>query len=74
MRVLIQAATILAIFFGEAIVFLMLYIWFKYIRGDTSTDTYISPLISLLISLINTLLYQLLSHLTLYEYRPTTLE
>lgn len=74
-RVFVKVACLLIIAAAEGIIFGLLYLTFKKSQtGIKQLDEYISPVLSLAIGVINLALYRLLTLVSRYEYRATTLE
>lgn len=66
---------VLLIAAAEGAIFGLLYLTFKRFKtGVAQIDEYISPVLSIAIGLINTILYRVLTAVSRFEFRATTLE
>ena len=74
-RILIGLACMILIIAGQGGVFWLLYYWFTYrTRIDSQSQEYVSFLVSGMVVVVNLILQKVLSVLSKYEFRPTTLE
>lgn len=75
LRFVVKVGCLLLIAVAEGVIFGLLYLTFKKSQtGIQQLDEYISPVLSLAIGLINLALYKVLTLISRYEYRATTLE
>lgn len=75
LRLVVKVGCLLLIAVAEGVIFGLLYLTFKKSQtGIQQLDEYISPVLSLAIGLINLALYKVLTLISRYEYRATTLE